>query len=107
MSIGCAAGCAGKSSFRLHRAQRTVACPVSLAIVTLTASSPHRGQTNTVGSFFLTMRITRRLLLPIGQDSTGLGVRIQYLPLVRCSLTRLLRSTHYHRLLGCDGLELK
>src|SRR6266568_1735317 len=59
-----AAGCAGNSSFKLHKAQRTVACPVSFAIVTRTASSPHRGQMNTVGSFFFTIRITRRLLLP-------------------------------------------
>src|SRR6267143_1649110 len=64
MSIIWAAGCAGKSSLSWQRAQRTVACPVCLSIVTLTASSPHRGHVKTVGSFFLTILTTRRLLLP-------------------------------------------
>src|SRR5436309_11190827 len=59
-----AAGCAWNSSFSWHMAQRTTALPVSFAIVTRTASSPHRGHMKTVGSLFFTIRITLRLLLP-------------------------------------------
>src|SRR5213594_1369255 len=47
----------------------------------LTASSPHRGQVKTVGSFFLTILTTRRLLLPNSNDSQPQRGWSQYLPL--------------------------
>src|SRR5713226_8757006 len=96
MSIIWAAGWAGNSSLSWQRAQRTVACPVCLSIVTLTASSPHRGQVKTVGSFFLTILTTRRLLLPNPNRSHPRRGRSQYLPLVRGSSITFLESRYYY-----------
>src|SRR3989442_5082552 len=90
MSIIWGARLGGNSFLSWQRAQRTVACPVCLSIVTLTASSPHRGHVKTEGSFFLTILTTRRLLLPNSNDSHLQGGWSQYLPLSGIIPDRLL-----------------
>src|SRR2546428_2497320 len=73
-------------------AHATTAFPVALSIETLTASSPHRGHTKTVGSFFFTIRTTRRLLRPkTHYPLTCRSFRtipIRYLPLVQHPSTK-------------------